>query len=84
MPVIVGEQKYFTAEEARIVSDEQRKSIITKEIDSIYKEIDKARWDGDRCIYLKDTCLQDETMVFLKNKGFKIKFDPYNDIKFFW
>lgn len=83
MPRIEGEQTYFTAKDARKVSDEVSSSRITAEIDEVYKLINDARWEGENKVTLLKKKLMDSTIKFLEEKGFKVKIEcvqTYNTI----
>jgi hypothetical protein len=90
MPRIEGEQDYFTAEEARKVSEEISNGNMHKELDWIYGLINDARFDGKREITVSNKTLYNSTKEFLKSKGFKISYfygdqrDPANDTTISW
>lgn len=90
MPVIVGEDTYFSAEDARRVSDEQRRSIDNAELDKVYKHIDEARWKGENKVTIYDFNLRGSTKKFLEDKGFEVKhwrgsqWDPCNNTIISW
>ena len=87
---IEGEQKYFTADEARQVSDEISFNKTKEELDWIYKLINDARFDGKRSITFSNKSLMKSTKIFLENKGFKISYfygdqrDPADDTTISW
>lgn len=72
MPRIVGEQNYFSAEEARKVSEEISNGNMYKQLDWIYSLINDARFDGECKITISNKTLYNSTKEFLKSKGFKI------------
>ena len=90
MPRIEGEQKYFTAQDARKVSDEINQQLQNNELDEIYKEINDARWRGDISAITLNRFIDKYTEEFLRNKGFTVKrfsgtqWDPCNDTTISW
>lgn len=84
------EDKYFSAEDARRVSDEVRKNKTNEQLDWIYKLINDARFNGKRSITFSNKTLYESTTEFLKNKGFKITHfygdqrDPADDTTISW
>ena len=89
MPRIEGEQKYFTAQDARAVSMEIRDNRLNKELDEIYGLINEARFEGKTAITL-NRFIDKYTEEFLRNKGFTVKrfsgtqWDPCNDTTISW
>ena len=89
MPKVEGEQKYFTAQEARKVSSEILNMQINKELDEIYRLINDARFEGKTTITL-DRFIDKLTQEFLERKGFTVKifsgtqWDPYHETKIYW
>lgn len=89
MPRIEGEQKYFTAQDARAVSMEIRDNRLNKELDEIYRLINEARFEGKTTITL-NRFIDKYAEEFLKNKGFTVKmfsgtqWDPCNDTTISW
>ena len=85
-----GEQKYFTAEEARQVSDEINSENMKKELDWIYDLINNARFEGEHSITFSNKTLMKATSEFIKSKGFKIshfsgtQWDPADDTTISW
>ena len=90
MPRIEGEQNYFTAEEARKVSEEISNGNMHKELDWVYGLINDARFKGERQITFSNKTLYNSTKEFLKSKGFKIshfsgtQWDPADDTTISW
>ena len=87
---IENEQKYFTAEEARQVSDEINSENMKKELDWIYDLINNARFEGEHSITFSNKPLMKATSEFIKSKGFKIlhfsgtQWDPADDTTISW
>jgi hypothetical protein len=87
---IENEQKYFTAEEARQVSDEVNSESMKHELDWIYNLINEARFNGDHSITFSNKTLMKATSEFIKAKGFKISYfsgtqwDPADDTTISW
>ena len=87
---IEEEQKYFTAKEARDVSDEIRNGQMIEELDEIYGMINDARFDGKTAIKFSNKTLRKSTKEFLESKGFKVshfvgtQWDPANDTTISW
>ena len=87
---IEDEQKYFTAEEARQVSDEINSENMKKELDWIYDLINNARFEGEHSITVSNKTLMKATSEFLKVKGFKISYfsgvqwDPADETTISW
>mgnify|MGYP007012483038 CR=1 FL=1 len=87
---VKGEQKYFTATEAREVSNEISSNQMTEELDWIYKLINEARFNGKYEITFSYKTLRKSTKEFLKSKGFKISYffgdqrDPADDTTISW
>ena len=83
MPKIEGEPTYFTANDARKVSDEISKSKLHSELSEVYHLINDARWEGENKVSLIKKKLMDSTIKFLEEKGFKVKIEyaqTYNTI----
>ena len=86
---IEGEQKYFTAQEARAVSMEIRDNRLNGELDEIYDKINDARFEGKTSITL-NRFIDKLTQEFLERKGFTVKifsgtqWDPCNDTTISW
>ncbi len=86
---IEGENKYFTAQEARMVANEIQNGQMNKELDEIYAKINEARFKGNTSITLNYFIMK-STEEFLKNKGFTIKvfhgcqWDPATDTTISW
>ena len=87
---IEDEQKYFTAEEARQVSDEINSENMKKELDWIYDLINNTRFEGEHSITVSNKTLMKTTSEFIKSKGFKIshfsgtQWDPADDTIISW
>ena len=87
---VEGEQKYFTAEEARQVSDEISSENMKKELNWIYDLINNARFEGEHSITFSNKTLMKSTSEFIKAKGFKIshfsgtQWDPADDTTISW
>lgn len=87
---IEGEQKYFTAEEAREVSDEINSGRMKEELNWIYNLINEARFEGEHSITFSNKTLMKATSEFIKSKGFKIshfsgtQWDPADDTTISW
>ena len=90
MPQIEGEQKYFTAKEAREVSDEINSENMKHELDWIYNLINEARFKGKHEVTFSNKSLMKSVSEFLKAKGFEISHfygdqrDPANDTTISW
>ena len=90
MSKIEDEQKYFTAEEARQVSNEVNSESMKRELDWIYDLINNARFEGKHSITFSNKTLMKSTSEFLKAKGFKISYfsgtqwDPADDTTISW
>jgi len=90
MPYIEGEQKYFTANEAREVADEINSDRMKDELDWIYNLINEARFEGKHDVTFSNKSLMKSTSEFLKAKGFKISYfcgtqwDPADDTTISW
>lgn len=86
---IEGEEKYFTAKDARKVSMEIRNNELNKELDEIYKLINNTRFNGKYVITLNKV-IDKEIQNFLENKGFNVKtfignqWDPCGETKISW
>ena len=89
MPKVEGEQKYFTAQEAREVSNEILNGQMNEELDEIYRKINDARFEGKTSITL-NKFIDKLTKEFLERKGFTVKmfsgtqWDPCNDTTISW
>ena len=87
---IEGEQKYFTADEARQVSDEINSERMKEELDWIYNLINEARFEGKHEVTFSNKTLMKSTTEFIKGKGFTIKYfcgtqwDPADDTTISW
>ena len=90
MSRVEGEQKYFTAQEARAVSKEVSSQMMNNELNWVYEKINNARFSGDTSVTFYNKDLMKSTKEFLKNKGFDISHfygdqrDPANDITISW
>ena len=90
MPRVEGEQKYFTAQEAREVSNEVSSQMMKNELNYIYGRINDARFNGDTSVTFSNKDFMKSTKEFLKYKGFEISHfygdqrDPANDITISW
>ena len=88
--IIENEDKYFSAEDARKISNEISTVQMHQELDLIYNKINYARFSGKRSITVSNKTLFESTEDFLKNKGFKITHfygdqrDPANDTTIYW
>ena len=88
--VKIEEQKYFTAQEAREVSNEIVSNKMNDELDWIYDLINEARFKGKYEITFSNKSLMKSTKEFLKTKGFKISHfygdqrDPADDTTISW
>lgn len=71
---IEGEDRYFSAEDARRVSNEISTGQMHEQLDWIYKLINEARFDGKREVTFSNKTLFETTKDFLKSKGFKISY----------
>lgn len=84
------EQKYFSANEAREVSNEIANHLMNEELDWVYKLINKARFDGKYEVTFSNKTLRKSTKEFLISKGFKISYfygdqrDPADDTIISW
>lgn len=87
---IMDNNKYFSAQEAREISDSVKSQQMRNELDWIYEMIDKARFDGKHEIMFSNKTLMKATNEFLKAKGFKIshfsgtQWDPADDTTISW
>ena len=72
--MIDDNEKYFTAKEAREVSDAINSESMKHELDWIYELINNARFKGEHEITFSDKTLMKATTEFLKGKGFTIKY----------
>ena len=86
---IEGEEKYFTAQDAKKVSMEMRNNKLNEELDEIYKLINDTRFNGKYIITLNKV-IDKEIQIFLENKGFDVKtfagnqWDPSGETKISW
>ena len=84
------EEKYFTAKEAREVSDAINSESMKHELDWIYELINNARFKGEHEVTFSNKTLMKATTEFLKGKGFKISYfygdqrDPADDTTISW
>lgn len=87
---VMDDKKYFSAQEAREISDAVKGQQMKDELDWIYEMIDKARFDGKHEIVFSNKTLMKATNEFLKAKGFKIshfsgtQWDPADDTTISW
>lgn len=87
---VEGEQKYFSANEAREVSNEIANHLMNEELDWVYKLINEARFDGKYEVTFSNKTLRKSTKEFLISKGFKISYfygdqrDPADDTTISW
>ena len=87
---IEGEDRYFSAEDARRVSEEISKNKTNEQLDWIYKLINDARFDGKRSVTFSNKKLFESTKNFLEGKGFKVTHfygdqrDPADDTTISW
>jgi hypothetical protein len=87
---VEGEEKYFSANEAREVSNEIANHLMNEELDWIYGLINKARFDGKYEVTFSNKTLRKSTKEFLTSKGFKISHfygdqrDPADDTTISW
>lgn len=87
---VEGEETYFTAEDARRVSEEVAKNKTSEQLDWIYKLINNARFDGKRSVTFSNKTLLVSTKEFLERKGFKVTHfygdqrDPADDTTISW
>ena len=83
------EDKFFTAEEARMISEEVSSDQMNKELEEIYKYINEARFKGCTTITL-GKFYRNSTVAYLRAKGFKVEewsgtqWDPCTDTKISW
>lgn len=86
----MNDKKYFSAEEAREISDAINSDKLKDELDWIYNKIDVARFNGEHSITFSNKTLMKATNEFLKAKGFKIshfsgtQWDPADDTTISW
>lgn len=86
----MNDQKYFSAEEAREISDAINSDKLKDELDWIYNKIDVARFEGKHEITFSNKTLMKATKEFLISKGFKISYftgcqwDPADDTTISW
>jgi len=87
---IEGEQKYFSASDAREVSKEVSNNLMNEELDWIYGMINRARFEGKYEVTFSNKTLRKTTKEFLISKGFKISYfygdqrDPADDTIISW
>lgn len=88
--IVEGENKYFSAEDARRISNEISTGQMHQQLDWVYNKINEARFNGKRSITFSNKTLFESTIDFLKSKGFKIEYffgdqrDPANDTTIYW
>jgi len=75
MSRIEGEEKYFTAQEARNIANEILDKQFNEELDAIYELINNARFDGKMSIIMHNKRISVISQQFLRNKGFTVKID---------
>ena len=86
----MNDKKYFSAEEAREISDAINSDKLKDELDWIYNKIDVARFEGKHEITFSNKTLMKATKEFLTSKGFKIshfsgcQWDPADDTTISW
>ena len=86
----MDDSKYFSAEEAREISDTINSNKLKDELDWIYNMIDTARFNGEHNITFSNKTLMKATKEFLKSKGFYIshfsgtQWDPADDTTISW
>ena len=86
---VEGEQRYFTAEEAKRVSNEVSKEQMNAELDEVYDKINEARFKGNTSVVI-GKFFKKSTVEFLKGKGFTVKewsgsqWDPATDTTISW
>lgn len=86
----MNDKKYFSAEEAREISDAINSDKLKDELDWIYNKIDVARFEGKHEITFSNKTLMKATSEFIKSKGFKIshfsgtQWDPADDTTISW
>ena len=87
---VEGEDRYFSAKDARRVSEEVSKNKTNEQLDWIYKLINDARFEGKRSITFSNKKLFESTKDFLEGKGFKVTHfygdqrDPADDTTISW
>ena len=87
---IEGEQKYFTAKEARQISDEINNGNMKDELNWVYNLINDAMLNGKHSVMFSNKTLMKSTYEFLKSKGFNIdhfsgcQWDPADDTTISW
>lgn len=87
---IEGEDKYFSAREARSVSEAVKGDLMRDELDFIYEKINNARFEGKNSITFSNKSFSKATTEFLKSKGFKVEYfygvqwDPADDTIISW
>ena len=86
----MNDKKYFSAKEAREISDTINSDKLKDELDWIYDLINEARFEGKHEITFSNKSLMEATKEFLKSKGFNIKYfygaqwDPVDDTTISW
>jgi hypothetical protein len=86
----MNNEKYFSAEEAREISDAINSDKLKDELDWIYNKIDVARFAGKHEITFSNKTLMKATKEFLTSKGFNInhfsgcQWDPADDTTISW
>ena len=65
-------EEYFTAEDARVVSNEVCAKQQKEKLDWIYKLITKACYHGKHFVTFSNTSIEEATRKFLEDKGFKV------------
>lgn len=81
---------YFSASEARNMTNSVINGVMTKELENIYGEITKAIQEGRNSIKYSNVTFSKVTIEFLKNKGFKVEhfsgvqWDPADDTTISW
>jgi hypothetical protein len=86
----MNDKKYFSAEEAREISDAINSDKLKDELDWIYNKIDVARFEGKHEITFSNKTLMKATKEFLTSKGFNIshfsgcQWDPADDTTISW
>ena len=86
---IEGEQRYFTAEEAKRVSNDVSKEQMNAELDEVYDKINEGLFKGKSSVVI-GKFFKKSTVEFLKEKGFAVKewsgsqWDPANDTTISW
>ena len=81
---------YFSASEARNMTNSVINGVMTKELEHIYSEITKAIQDGRKSINYSNITFSEVTIEFLRSKGFKVEhfsgvqWDPADDTTISW